>query len=316
MPLTLDFLKYVLNIHWGGDEGGRFASGDQWGFVRYAKIDKKEAAQDWQGITNVATASIDSGGLFGKGSIGVIYGASYAPVGGNPTADPPVKPRPTFVLTGTNRHREGFDQNKPEVIHNIIMASHDGEHWDTVIDEVSLLTATSRAYRDLVWDSGSFFCKTINGAVEGCYKSADGYSWGADGGTFASHCKGVLVGQPDGLYGYDDANDILIWPDWIDGGSGGVKVKKKADDGISYTTSSISFGTETAVDCVAFAGGIWVGGGNTTYSGSLNTACIMTSIDDGKTWNMVSKGALGMHDESGQAPSINAIVGAPATDFS
>jgi hypothetical protein len=324
----LDPLMAVVNLG-GTGVGGRFVSGDHWGFVRYAKIDKKEDKQNWKGIIDVATRTIE-GAEFGQSANGNIFGASYGLAGGNKKADPPRKGKPTFVLTGSQVHRQDFDVTKPEVIHSIIMASHDGEHWDTVVDRVTLLLpATALLFSDLVWDkdankgNGSFFCKTVQQPelTEGCYQSADGYSWTAGGGKFEDHCKGVhrekgppdLKGQPDGLYGYDKSKDLLIWPE---SGSGGVKIKKKTKDGKGYTEESMSIGTDFGATCVAFVGGIWeVGGDIPIAGGPQNTAATYTSTDDGKTWQQVSKGALGMHEETGQAPGIQVIVGAPRGNF-
>jgi energy-coupling factor transporter ATP-binding protein EcfA2 len=302
-PYGQDVLTRIVNVRWGS-LGAVFVSGDEWGFGRHARMKDKDSAQDWTGITKLATASSET-------DPGTILASSYALVGGDKD-NPGI---PTFVLGGSVIH---FIEDKPPEQHTIIMTSHDGTSWATTLDRTKVLDegVVGGYVAALVWDKdattegGMFYAQIFDESGETTYQSATGLSWGPGGGSFAAHCKGKMPGVPDGVYGYDAGGNILIAPS-ADGESLDITTGLGTPDE-KKTKMTLDF---MAVFCVAFAGGIWEAGGNTVLSGPLNTACTASSTDDGQTWAMVSKGALGMHEETGQRPSIMTIIAAPASDF-
>jgi len=234
----------ILRCRIFGDDDGAavFVSGDACCFIRYAAVNQTDD-QDWLGLG--AGAFTDTGS---------IVASSYAKVGGTPT----------FLLGG---HGGGL---------GLIMASHDGLAWNTV------LSLSGKNVYDLVWSAAehSFFANVGDVVTSECYASADGLTWAPHASDFWSHCPG---GFQDGYAGYDAANNLRILP---------------SDLTLAFMD----------VNCTAFADGIWMAGGTSLAFTGARTA---TSIDGGTTWVLVSSGAIGTSLDW----SIQTMIAAPAADL-
>jgi hypothetical protein len=181
--------------------------------------------------------------------------------------------RPTFLMSGQGNNY-GFGWG------GIIALSHNGTDWITV-----LFLDSYSAVHDLVWDSrvNAFFGNGGNPDF-GCWKSRTGYDWAYVGGEdFYNHCP---LGVADGVVGYDPDTGVMITPDDINN----------------------AFGDVFNCGCVGFCNGIWMAGGGTHGRGDSAT---YSSIDGGKTWDIVTEGAIGMTGNY----EVLCITGAPIEDF-
>jgi hypothetical protein len=184
-----------------------------------------------------------------------------------------VNGRPTFLMCGDGT-------NGGSSFGGLITISHDGTNWDTSFFN------TDRDFdyiSDIVWDprdGGAFYANPSRGVL----MSRTGTSWTfLPDDNFYSHC---VRGVGDGLIGYDPDTGLTIHP-------GDIPL-----EALRYC------------NCTAFTGGIWLAGGNAPDSVSAR-AGIASSIDGGKTWQLVSYGTLGMNADY----SITCIIGGPMGDF-
>jgi hypothetical protein len=290
-----DVLTRIYNVQWEGGEGV-FVSGDGAGYARYSKD-----GQNWTGLGN-----LDFFDASPHGGSGQIIASSYALAGTEET--------PVFLLGGNAAPKPDVEIYPSAVI----MASRNGSNWTNVFNlksdhsHATVVTGLVRDETDKTFYANINFFDSDGHLLKKCYRSSDGFGWAEGGGTFESHCKGKLPGKPDGYYGYDEAKDILIRPS--DDGSG-VIVKKRVgvSDPPVYETTLVTSGAmvDMTPAAVAYAAGTWVtvGGGDPTVA----RACTASSIDDGTTWIMVSKGNLGMKQD---ADIRTVIGGAPLVDAS
>lgn len=263
-PFRESFLERLVAVNWGGS-GAVFVSGDFCCFQRYARMEKKDSEQKWKALGSMA---FDSGGG--------TFSSTYAKVGN----------LPTFVIGG-----HSGDSNAT------LMLSHDGLKWDH-IDSF----AGANSVDSLVWDADEkqFYLWLDSTTV---FRSADGHSWSPSSTSFASHCKGILQGVADGVYGYDPARDTLIYP------SGGTATIRSDASTVQAQESSLDVGLSEC-KCVAYTGGIWMAGGQIGIESGTTS-----SIDGGATWFVTTSKGLGSDGEPDNGYRVETIIGAPVQDF-
>lgn len=293
MPLPLDFLKQIINVHWGGGVSfvsgadGESASDD---LVRYIKFqntsDPTEAR--WVGLGSL---SFSNAAFCECSSYGYV-GADEDGKNGNPV----------FLLGGQDL--------ADDTTRGVIMASRDGKNWSEVYRLPQGNDDESQVF-GLVWDGHQFW----GGAGHLVYtapgfhqddvllSSHDGFSWteagraithssatiggGYDHGLLAAKCSDRVLDQfengvPDGVYGYDKGKDILIRPTTLQtiiyqSGVLGLAANPPSPT-VLRNGKSVNVGIP--VMAVAYAGGVWVAVGGTD-SGQPQSA---HSFDDGNTW--------------------------------
>jgi hypothetical protein len=252
-PFGEDIINKVVDVNFGGGLGAVFVSGDYCCYLRAVGMAEPTLDQPWVGLT-----SLD----FGDG--GGNYASTYAVVDN----------KPTFLMSGYSdgAHYHG----------DIIMLSHDGVHWQTV-----LAPRTGIGLYYLVWDPNEqAFYSAPHDVSLGSYRSPTGYEWTfLPGEDFYSHCPN---GISDGFVGTDPDTGLTILPQDV--------------------PTDIVYANVTA-----FCGGIWLAGG---YRGSAleqagGYSCTAASIDGGETWHVVTQGKIGMTGDF----AILCISGAPWGDF-
>jgi hypothetical protein len=333
-PFRESFLERIVGVNWTGTSGAVFVSGDFCCFERYVKIPRFDAEQNWVGL-----GSLDFTG--GGGT----FASTYAKVAG----------KPVFLIGG---HGTG-----PLMSGGLIMRSTDGLNWETVLhgggivsgDEITGLVWNPRpSGQEQLAGHGAFFANILGG-LNRPVRSIDGITWDYSFTDFASNCTGLLPGVPDGVYGYDEAQDLLIFP----GESSVPNIKDIYDMlGIDYSTSQatafafpnasfslldkIPFGingfTEvpaaigdpdqrpvkkkwelTDIICINFCGGIWMaaGGGFLGDPAAPSGERGNTSM----TASSIDGGNtwfLSTYGEIGDTTSdffVETIIGAPVQDF-
>jgi hypothetical protein len=261
-PYKESFLENIVGVGWGGS-GGVFISGDFCCFQRYTKLeDNKSMDFGWFGLGSMAF-----------GDLGGTESSTYAktPWG------------PVFLIGG---HRGG------EYDANILMRSTDGYKWDS--QGVGGVIFTD----NLVWDEDErrFYAGDSDGYY--CSYSSDGVYWYISGTEFHTHCKGIMTGTPDGVYGYDKRHDLLIYPDQ---GEAWAVVNASRGDAESFP---VWVGID-AVFTIAYVGGIWMAGGG------MDTSMTTCSLDGGNFWFYSTVGDLDMNGDY----AVTTMVGAPIKDF-
>jgi len=296
VPVALDLLTRVRNIHWKVG-GGVFVNGG--GTQRYLKMGKTSGVKwTWTDL-----------GPLDFSSVGTSHASSFAKVG-NP-------PLPVFLLGGND-----FGGETGETTDNgLIVASNDGLSWSRVHTVASGDAFSDAMLLGIVWDKAAqcFYAGAHIFTVQGrdlpdldediLLQSFNGRTWseiaregwastsvGHTEGLLAQHCSKRVTdsfgnGVPDGVYGFDANNDILIAPSVVpaihynDGlirshPVSTVAVKTKAPDGTEITRT-VDVGIP--VNCVAYAGGIWMAAG-----GTPTDPMTAYSIDDGATWTKIT----------------------------
>jgi hypothetical protein len=272
-PYKESFLENIVAVSWRTEgSGGVFVSGDRCCFQRCCTLEQRESKQKWTAIGALAFGP-------GGGTTASSYGLTRA--------------GPVFLVGGHSGESEP-----------ILMRSQDGKKWS----QVGAATAMAEFNIDqLVWDAEErrFYLQGDGEGMRSFY-SPDGLVWYFSRSSFESHCKGPL-GGPDGVYGFDQYNDLIIAPD---GSGGAVAIQGKK-------TFRISVGLAQC-NCVAYVGGVWMAGGAAIEAIPTSTMASATtsSIDGGKTWHVSTYGDLSME---GGDPSpgfeITTMVAAPIRDF-
>ena len=152
--------------------------------------------------------------------------------------------------------RDGFPD--PTDYGGLIMMSRDGLSWRRVFFDKDNPTVS-----ELFWNTKEK--RFLANVSARCFVSPDGQKWTEIEDDFWDHVT-TPHGEADGKVGYDAKNDLYILPWELDLDFMGV------------------------IECTAFVNGIWMAGGETS-NGDSGTAC---SIDGGKTWELVTSGALEM----------------------
>jgi hypothetical protein len=322
MPLALDIVTRLVNVHWKEiDIGGFFA-------VSTEQIDeaqaisgkifggtvgpKKEAETD---------GAIDSSWSGVHAAIAAYRCQSYALVNGEQThydngAIIEKGGKPTFVIGG---HWVGFGE---------IKISHNGKNWTTATTQEEPSEAGTTGFSNIVWDATnrafyamSDFLFNADAYAQGqIWRSSDGNSWSkiaeatamvADDydvnippleAQFLTHCtkpeNRVGVGISDGFAGFDYTKGILMYP--TGAGRGQPTIGGGSNVGTSITIEFLG-STDTPGDAsrqvslpvdlifgVAWAGGTWCAFGFDTSAGFENHPFkVFASIDNGETWENV-----------------------------
>lgn len=265
-PYKESFLENIVAVGWGGS-GGIFVSGDFCCYQRYTRLeDNKSDDFRWFGLGSLAF-----------GDLGGTESSSYGK-----TSQGPV-----FLIGG---HRGGAEDS------HVLMRSTDGYKWDSNVAYGDVFT------EQLVWDKDErrFYAGGPVG-LDYCSYSPDGLRWYLSVTDFHTHCKGIMTGTPDGIYGYDSRNDLLIYPD---GGEAWAVVNASSGDAESFP---IWVGIES-VYTIAYVGGIWMAGGGSGGTGNSMTTC---SLDGGNFWFYSTVGDLDMTGDY----AVTTMVGAPIQDF-
>jgi hypothetical protein len=329
-PFHESFLERIVGVNWAGS-GAVFVSGDFCCFERYVKVETSKSPQNWVGL-----GSLD----FTPG--GGTFASTYAKVDGTPV----------FLIGG---HGTGTTHG------GLIMRSTDGQNWETVLsgggdvsgDEISgLVWNSSTSGREsgagVLPGQGLFYANVVGGLNRPLY-SRDGKLWFYSSTDFASNCTGIISGVPDGVYGYDKAQDLVIFP----GESSVPNISYIYDKlGIDYSTSQasafafvnasqslknpIEFGISGSttvpaaigapdqspvaqkwamsdIICINYCGGIWMAAGAGSVGDLSGTSMTASSIDGGNTWFLSTYGTVG---ETNEDFFVETIIGAPIQDFS
>jgi hypothetical protein len=263
-PYHESFLENIIAVNWGAPTGGIFVSGDFCCYQRYTRLeDNKSANFKWIGLGSMAFT--DGGGT---------VSGSYAKTAGGPV----------FLLGG---HRGGVGGG-------VLMRSTDGYSW-TAMQAGPLMGDDISA---LVWDKQEKRFYLDPGGGQRPYYSADGIYWFYSGTHFEDHCKNPL-GAPDGVYGYDKKNDVVIYPY---NNEAVAIVNASTMDAEEFT---IWVGLDF-VYAINFTGGIWMAGG-----GAGGDSATTTSLDGGNFWFYSTTGSLNMTGDY----DITVMLGAPIKDF-
>lgn len=261
-PYKESFLENIVNVSWQ-ELGGVFVSGDECCYQRYTRLeDNKSFNFKWLGLGSLA---------FGDGGTTVASSYGFTKAG-----------KPTFLIGGSG-HGGG-----------VLMMSNDGYKWTNV----QAGPVMGNHISNLVWDKEEkrFYCDVGEGMRP--YYSDDGTYWYYSGTHFADHCKNPL-GAPDGVYGYDKSQDVVIYPT----GDGAVAVVDAS------TPFAQEFGIWVGLDfvgAITYRGGIWMAGGST--GGDFATT---VSLDGGNFWFYSTVGAMNMTGNY----EIFTMVSAPLRDF-
>lgn len=267
-PYKESFLENIVNVSWQGT-GGVFVSGDFCCYQRYTRLENNKSDRfRWLALHSLA---------FGDG--GGTESSSYGK-----TVNGPV-----FLLGGhggIHGHSGG-----------VLMTSNDGYRWIEQIagwyfDNIS----------GLVWDVNEKRFYATDGSST-CIYSSDGIHWAVSGTAFEEHCRNPL-GAPDGFYGYDKSNDMVIYP--------------KHGEAIVITNASTMDAEEfpinvgmSQVNAINFTGGIWMAGGGRSGGDLTYVSITTTSLDGGNHWFYTTAGDLGMTGDF----QITTLIGAPIQDF-
>lgn len=267
--------------------GAVFVNGDACCFVRYLKMETTGSLPDWAGL-----------GAFDFTADGTTWASSYAIVDGTPT----------FLLGGITN-----DTNSD----GLILASNDGLSWSTVYTLLHTGLSTEASVFGIVWDEAAncFYAGAhfVNSGVHEdiLLQSSDGFSWSEVSrvtiagaypiGLLAAHCSSLVTdtsgGLPDGVYGFDEVNGILIAPQGPPTIAYDTGIVNRFDGTQFVTIKTIEDGAVTdetnvdvgiVVNCVAYAGGIWMASGRPMSGFDLPATAY--SIDDGLTWTEVAPG--------------------------
>lgn len=287
-PYKESFFENIVGVSWHST-GGIFVSGDFCCYQRAARMEKNDSPQNW---VPLGTLQFTPGGG--------TFASTYAKIGN----------LPTFVIGGHDGNRS-----------SIIMRSHDGLKWEFVWRKAN------EGIESLVWDPDEkrFYAwyGDENSLGKLCYYSPDGLRWFQSLTYFDDHCKGFVRGVADGVYGYDPANDILIFPGSPLHGQDLDAVGLAQFLGVYVIVdASTKFAQIYKVDtglrenaCVAYVGGIWIAAGTapvaTDLFGYQPRSGTATSIDGGANWEVVSQGPLKMSGDW----DVTTVIGAPIQHF-
>jgi hypothetical protein len=286
MPVQLDLLTRVRNIHWGG---GKFVAGS----------DRPDGAGDKPAVFYSGADAKTWEVLTPFPDFGTIWSGSYH--------------ESAWLLGGDDGAKRG-----------LIMRSKNGRDWTAVhrvevIDDEFFINSSILA---IVWDENAkaFFAEGSqfeNGRPTGpqqvnmLYQSENGTSWTEVGrktfvyngldfaqaekeGLIVPHCTGKVkdwkdTSVPDGVYG--ESNTVLIAPTdpvsvnyasgSVSGGSQSTVRITRAAPGGGTSSKTVNTGVPF-VNAVAYAGGIWIATGQNQ---------IARSVDAGDTWTIVLTGA-------------------------
>lgn len=292
-PFKENFLQWIVGVNWGRT-GANFVSGDFCCFERYVSIEKAGAPQNWQNYTTMCFSP--GGGCFAS-----TYGNT--PKG------------PVFILGGhTGSGKIG------------IMQSFGGYKWTQVVVAGQALHDKTGDVKGLFWsEKDKLFYMQMSGSapiLKRAVYSPDGIYWFYAYSDFESYCDGYFKGIPDGVYGYDKAHDLVIYP----GSNGQINPQSDSNVVSAIINATSKKPQEVQVDtglqncnCVTYCGGIWMAGGsgnlqdkqgNITFSGSMTTSSL-----DGFYWFLSTHGSLGEPDDAPEGFEIETIIGGPIQDF-
>jgi hypothetical protein len=268
-PYKESFLENIVAVGWGGT-GGIFVSGDFCCYQRYTRLeDNKSMDFGWFGLGSMAF-----------GDLGGTESSTYGKTAGGPV----------FLLGG---HRGG------EYDANVLMRSTDGYKWQA--QGVGPVIYTDNLVFD--WDEKRFYAAGPS-ATGACAYSSDGIYWFISGTPFEKHCKGIMPGVPDGVYGYDYAHDLLIYP--MQGEAFAV-VNASQSDAEEFPV----FTGLTNCFTIAYVGGVWMAGGGGGM-GAFDMGSVTTcSLDGGNFWFYSTVGDLGMTGDY----AVTTMVSAPNKHF-
>lgn len=306
MPLDLDFLTRVVNVHWGG---GIYVTGSQWFYTNPASVVWTNEIDDTENLTDWSkTISTPHGGGF--------MPSAFPGSGVCALVGPTDNKAPMFVLGGL---QDNIEEGGPPGA-AMMMTSNDGVSWSpqTFVSsgDVYLLTwdEDKQAFYAGMWDYSQLLDPESDRIlIEIALRSTDGLHWtevGRQSGDTSSarispieqYCSDKVIDVhgykvPTSIFGYDEENDILITPDPVSMSFGtgypageeiahGHKLKiirGPENDHPGTATKALPAGMDR-VWAVAYAAGIWQAAGQTsTFPGH---GVVATSIDDGQSWTI------------------------------
>ena len=292
MPVALDLLTRVRNIHWGG---GVFIAGDDNSNIHYFKIGDSA----WRNL-----GTLDFAKREGEYFTGWVQGSAYA--------------RSVFVLVG------GGGSTRAQ---GIIMASRNGLNWSRVFT----FGEKSESYIGavifgVVWDedeqtfyaggnqsdnfaAGGSTLEAWSSQTDLLFSSRDGYTWREvdrkvmrirnsfppeswpeyKTGLLEPHCSSLVEdsndnGVADGVYGHQKSTGVLIEPAdpaTIDYLFGSVDIDAADNVVIHNASKPPSSHPGIPVTCVAYVGGRWMAAGGASGASKA-------SMLEGSDWTIIN----------------------------
>lgn len=289
MPLPLDFLQDIINVHWGG--GGVYVTGSQSFFTNPTsdvwtnKIASKTAALiDWKKTISTPPGNFVASAFPGS--------AVFVNIG--------VDKKPMFLIGG----------GTPAPPRAGIATSKNGSVWTTqTFSKGELYLLTWNESEQALYAGMTDTSDPDDPFVDVALRSTDGLSWEEIGRSseweanlVEPYCSDKVTdihghNVPTSVFGYDKANDILITPDPVHMTFGvsypagepfqhGDRLKVIRGPGNAAPGSSIK-DLPAGMDqvwAVAYGAGIWQAAGQ---AGAFpHHGVVATSVDDGESWTI------------------------------
>lgn len=322
MPLEHDPFSPIINVQWGAG-GGVFIAGDIDSNIYYLKVNADEKKPAWQTLGKLDFQKEDDGGFVA----GRVAGSAFAMVESS-TADGS-ETNPVFVLVGGSgfanefgiimASRDGLDWSK-------VFSFGEREDSETYVGAGIFGVVWKEAEQKFY--AGGHQLETGVDAEAGfrweeqidlLFQSSDGYTWSEssrhvtrveaplgqpfnypayNSGLLVPHCSTRVQdkngnGIPDGNYGYDDDDNILVVPteviaiDYLFG----LYLNDIPQNCLTVTvTGEPSYPSDVGIPitCTATAGGRWLaaGGvlGNFDAGEGRTQAAILVSSESGYVW--------------------------------
>lgn len=299
--LPLHFLDQIVNVQWEG--GAVFIAADDFGSIFYLKGDSEAG---WQTVATFIDYD-------GTGDPFAHAGSAHALVGEDQTS--------TFVVVSYGGGTTGT---------GAIFASKGGLEWSKVfsLSKEQPDRNISATIFGVVWDGSNFWAGAHQSLdqtsddrrmieIDILLTSQNGFSWSEAGryeivrsivedpnyitpeykqGLLAQHCSSRVVdefgnGAPDGFYGFNPENDILIMPTGMpamDYFFGGIFYPDASGVTINNPAQPIPSDPGLPTLCVARSGDQWVAaGGLSGHAGAAMAAILVSDSESGFSWKRV-----------------------------
>jgi hypothetical protein len=327
MPYSQDLLTQIVNVHWGG--GGVFIAVNQDGNIYYLKPGGANPTWEDLGTLGFVQGTPDDFSGFPEACA---FGLTSVMDGeGNVIGQQSV-----FVIVGGIGHsnskgmimasRDGKNWSKVFSFGADSETYRGSNTFGVVFNEDDQKFYAGGHQSDSSFDHESGI--TTNTQTDLLFSSPDGFTWSAAGshaiivsgnppppypeyntGLLAAHCSTRVVddngnGVPGGIYGYNEAQAILIAPTNVPtigylGGTAGLSLSTSVKVTISSDDDPAAYPPDPGIPttCVANAGGEWViaggisdpaGGGQPPSGGGSSQAVILTTNDKGTSvWKRI-----------------------------